>query len=185
MPSRGASSARDRLRRFFEQNVGRIVDKEQLAEIAGIHEWARRVRELRDDEGMQILSHNDRPDLRPGEYVLASLQRTARASHRIAAQLRARILERDGFTCQICGRGPGDVDPIDPTRRVRLHIDHVDPTGPSTENNLRTLCSACNEGRSNLSLPPSSLNLLGVVRRAGRADQVRVYEWLRTKYGDG
>lgn len=165
--------------------MGRIVDKEQLADVAGIHEWARRIRELRDDEGLQIHSHHDRPDLKPGEYVLATLERIPRASHRIAAQLRARILERDGYTCQTCGRGPGDLDPIDQTRRVRLHIDHIDPSGPSTENNLRTLCSVCNEGRTNLSLPPSSINLLSAVRRASRDDQHRVYEWLQAKHGEG
>jgi len=30
----------------------------------------RRVRELRNEEGYQILTHNDRSDLKPGQYVL-------------------------------------------------------------------------------------------------------------------
>src|SRR6266511_3493949 len=106
-----------------------------------------------------------------------------RVSHRIAGNLRARILERDGFTCQTCGRGPGDPDPLQPSRSVRLHIDHIDPSGPATENNLRTLCAACNEGRSNLSLPSSAINVLAAVRRASRDDQLRVLTWLEHKFG--
>jgi len=52
-------SARDRLRRYFEQHVGEIVDKDELAQVAGIHEWARRVRELRDDDG----AHRNSPEM--------------------------------------------------------------------------------------------------------------------------
>ena len=62
--------ARGRLRRFFESRVGQIVDKAELAKVAGIHEWARRVRELREKEGLQILSHNDRADLKPGPIIM-------------------------------------------------------------------------------------------------------------------
>jgi hypothetical protein len=181
--SRRGAGARDRLRRFLEENMGRIVDKQQLAEVAGIHEWARRIRELRDDEGMQILTHNDRADLKPGEYLLESAERRPRQSHRIAAQMRVQILERDGYTCQICGRGAGDENPLDPGRRLRLHIDHIDPSGASVSQNLRTLCSACNEGRSNLSLPPASVNLLATIRRARKEDQLRAFEWLARKFG--
>ncbi|HAJ46463.1 MAG TPA: HNH endonuclease, partial [Alphaproteobacteria bacterium] len=36
------------------------MDSTELREAAGgISEWARRVRELRNEEGYQILSHND------------------------------------------------------------------------------------------------------------------------------
>jgi 5-methylcytosine-specific restriction endonuclease McrA len=177
------TGARDRLRRFLEQNLGHVVDKHQLAEVAGIHEWARRIRELRDDEGMQILTHNDRADLKPGEYLLESTKRRPRQSHRIAAQLRVQILERDGYTCQVCGRGAGDENPLDATRRLRLHIDHIDPSGPASSQNLRTLCSVCNEGRSNLALPPASVNLLAMIRRARKEDQLRAFEWLAKKFG--
>ena len=43
----------------------------QLREASGgISGWARRARELRNGEGYQILSHNDRSALKPGEYIL-------------------------------------------------------------------------------------------------------------------
>lgn len=53
-------SGRSRLRAFFEANVGRIVTTDELRRAAGIIDYARRVRELRD-EGMQIRSHLSRP----------------------------------------------------------------------------------------------------------------------------
>jgi len=179
---RGAKGARIRLRKFFEANVGKVVTKEQLSKVAKIYEWARRIRELRDDEGMQIQSHHDNPGLKPGEYRLLSLKRTPRVSHKIDAKLRVRILERNGFTCQQCGATGADPDPLDPRRHLRLHIDHIDPNGPSEETNLRVLCSACNEGRSNLSVPRSTINLLAAIRRSSRDDQLKAYEWLQTKF---
>jgi predicted house-cleaning noncanonical NTP pyrophosphatase (MazG superfamily) len=55
--------ARDKLRSFFLEHVGEILDSDTLREVADISEWARRVRELRNEEGYQILSHHDRSDL--------------------------------------------------------------------------------------------------------------------------
>lgn len=63
--------ARDLLRDFFLSNLGNVLDSEQLrVGSGGISEWARRIRELRNEEGYQILTHNDRSDLRPGQYLL-------------------------------------------------------------------------------------------------------------------
>lgn len=41
-------SARARIRAHLTAHVGEWIDGEELAEVAGISEWARRVRELRD-----------------------------------------------------------------------------------------------------------------------------------------
>jgi hypothetical protein len=55
--------ARDKLRQYFLAHLGEVLDSDTLREIAGISEWARRVRELRNEEGYQILTHHDRSDL--------------------------------------------------------------------------------------------------------------------------
>lgn len=47
------ASARQRLRDYFIENVGQDLPGEELAEVAGISEWARRIRELRA-EGLEI-----------------------------------------------------------------------------------------------------------------------------------
>ena len=57
------------------------------------------------------------------------------------------IMKRDNFKCKICGRSPS----MDPG--AELHIDHIKPWskgGESTLDNLQTLCSKCNIGKSNL-----------------------------------
>jgi 5-methylcytosine-specific restriction endonuclease McrA len=76
---------------------------------------------------MQIKSHVDRHDLKPGEYILETLERIPVIGRGISPQLRMEILERNGFTCQLCGAGAGDPDPFNPNRKLRLHIDHIVP----------------------------------------------------------
>jgi len=123
---RGASAG-DRIRAFLEANVGRVVTTQEIREVAGISEYAGRIRELRDLEGMQISSHKDRHDLKPGEYILETSERRTTFGAAVSIQLRNEILERNGYTCQNCGAGPGDPDPFNPSRKVSLHIDHVTP----------------------------------------------------------
>ncbi|NMC44990.1 MAG: HNH endonuclease [candidate division Zixibacteria bacterium] len=181
-------SARDRIRAFLENNVGRIVTTHEIRKIAGISDYPRRIRELRDQEGMQIRSHRDRPDLKPGQYILESLERTPAISKGISPQLRSEILERNGYTCRHCGRGPGDKDPFYPNRKVILHIDHEKPLsqgGTNNRENLRVLCSACNETRSNIeSASESAINILARIRRQSNSVQIEIYKRLREKFGN-
>lgn len=175
--------ARDRIRDFFEKNVGKKVTTKQIRRIAKISEYARRIRELRDEEGMQIRSHIDRHDLKPGQYVLETLQRLPVIDRKISPQLRTEILERNGYTCQLCGAGPGDADPFNPNRKVRLHIDHVVPIsqgGTDRKENLRVLCSTCNQGRANIQTPSESArNIIARIRKLSRSVQREIYDILR------
>lgn len=180
-------SARNQLRVFFLSNIGRVVDGEELRSVSGnISEWARRVRELRDEEGFQILSHNDRGDLKPGQYVLITAKPMPAFSRHISKELRALILDRNGFTCQMCGAVAGEPHSFDGERKTRLHIGHIiDKTqgGADEASNLRALCSVCNEGAANLAADrPSLIKLLTLVRRATKEDQLEVLEWLMRKF---
>ena len=179
-------SAREKLRAFFEANVGKVITTKRLRKVGGISEYARRIRELRDIEGMQIRSHIDRHDLKPGEYILETLERTPRLGKGISPQLRTEILERNGYTCRQCGAGPGDPDPFNPNRKIRLHIDHIIPIsqgGTDDKDNLRVLCSACNQGRSNIQTPTESArNILARIRRAPRAVRKEVFEALKRSF---
>ena len=52
--------------------------------------------------------------------------------------MRQRVIDRDGYVCQLCG---GDVEPTD------VHIDHIVPYskgGPNTLANLQVAHSRCN-----------------------------------------
>lgn len=70
-----------------------------------------------------------------------------RTTRNINLRLRFTILQRDNFSCNKCGRSPAK-DP-----GVVLHIDHITPWskgGETVIENLETLCSDCNLGKSNL-----------------------------------
>ena len=64
---RAAEWARSKLCKFFLEHVGEVLESELLQTVAGASEWARRIRELRNEEGYKILTHNDRSDLKPGQ----------------------------------------------------------------------------------------------------------------------
>lgn len=178
--------ARDKLRAFFLDHLGEVLSSDQLREIAGISEWARRVRELRNQEGYQILTHNDRASLKPGEYLLLSAIPEPAFERKITKEIRAQVLDRNGFTCQMCGASAGEPHPFDIGRKVRLHLGHiVDKSngGEDSYENLRALCSVCNEGASNVTMTrPSLIKLLTQIRRANVADQKDVLSWLSKKF---
>lgn len=68
------------------------------------------------------------------------------ASRKISDKLRYAVLKRDHFKCCACGASPAK------NPAVELHIDHIIPWskgGSTTIDNLQTLCSKCNLGKSN------------------------------------
>jgi len=178
--------ARHKLRQYFLEHIGEVLESDTLRDVAGISEWARRVRELRNEEGYQILTHNDRSDLKPGQYLLENPNPQPAFAREISKETRAYVLDRNGFTCQMCGAVAGEPHPYDPSRTTRLHIGHVvDKSMGGTDDpaNLRALCSVCNEDAANLTLDrPSFDKLLIQVRRATGADQLKVLEWLVRKF---
>ena len=175
-------------------NIGTVVTSKQLRDAAGpgVSEWARRVRELRGEEGWPILTNNDSASLKPGEYLLTERPTETpdlAFTRGISAKLRAEVLDRNGFTCQMCGLTPGEIDPST-GRKVRLHVGHIRDKslgGKDELSNLRALCSTCNQGAKNVTgEKPTAIWLLSQVRRAGqdeRDQQRAVFDWLSRKFG--
>jgi len=187
MASGSSQGARAKLRMCFLANIGRVMDSKELRKASGnISEWARRVRELRTEEGYLILTHNDRSSLRPGQYLLETATPVPAFERGISKEIRAFVLDRNGFTCQMCGAVAGESHPYDPSRKTRLQIGHtIDKSmgGSDDSTNLRAICSVCNEGARNLTLDrPSSQKLLIQIRRATGADQLEVLRWLVRKF---
>ncbi len=179
--------AKTKLREHFLANIGRVMSSEELQAVAdGRAEWARRIRELRDEEGYQIKTHNDRSDLKPGQYVLIDAKPLPAFARGISKEVRALVLDRNGFTCQMCGAAAGEPHPYAEGKKTRLHIGHiVDKShgGSDEPENLRALCSVCNEGAANLTLQrPGAAKLLSQLRRAPGKDQIDVLRWLVQKY---
>ena len=95
-------------------------------------------------------------------------------------------MERNGYTCQMCGVATGDPDPLGGPRTVRLTIGHIKDKskgGDDTPQNLRAICTNCNEGLQNTALPkPDQVYLLSQIRRATINDQKTVLKWLLEKF---
>lgn len=172
--------ARKRILAYLQSKFPEKVNTKELEKVAKISDYQRRIRELRA-EGWQVYSHHDDRNLKPGEYRLAARGKAKgyEFGPRIDAKTRARVLQRNGYTCRSCGRGVDDDDPVSPGRKVRLNVDHIDPNGPGTDDNLRVLCSACNQGKQDLVVPHGGIEVFRTVRRAPREVQKSVYDWLK------
>lgn len=173
---------------FFLQNIGKVLESKEIQQASGgAVEWARRVRELRNEDGYQILTHKDRANLKPNQYLMETAKRVPAFTRDISKETRARVLERNGYTCQMCGLAAGDPDPFNPNRTVRLTMGHIidkSKGGEDTAQNLRTVCTNCNEGLQNTALPkPDQIHLLAQIRRATINDQEAVLKWLLQKFG--
>lgn len=181
-----SKGSRAKLREFFLKNVGKILNSGTLSKVAGASEWGRRVRELRNEEGMNIVTHNDRSELKPGEYLLVDLKPLPAFERGISKEVRAFVLDRNGFTCQMCGAAAGEPHPYDAGRKTRLHIGHIQDKsmgGGDEPGNLRAICSVCNEGASNLTLSrPQAIKLLAQIRRAPASDQLDILKWIVEKF---
>jgi hypothetical protein len=180
-------SSRTRVLNFLLANIGRVVGKDEIRHASGnASEWARRLRELRDEHGYQILSHKDLRGLKPGQYLLETDVRLPALPRSISKETRAWVLERNGYTCQMCGNGAADADPYHPGLKVRLVMGHIidkSKGGLDTPENLRAVCTTCNEGLQNTAPPkPDLIELLKQVRRATIDDQLQLQRWLKTKF---
>ncbi len=172
---------------FFLQNTGNVLESKDIQRASGgAVEWARRVRELRNEDGYQILSHKDRANLKPNQYLMETDKRVLGFARGISKETRARVLERNGYTCQMCGVAAGDPDPLGGNRTVRLTMGHIldkSKGGDDSSQNLRAVCTNCNEGLQNTAPPkPDRLHLLGQIRQATIPDQEIVLNWLLQKF---
>ncbi len=86
----------------------------------------------------------------------------------------------------MCGVAAGDPDPQGGNRTALLTMGHIidkSKGGDDSPQNLRAVCTNCNEGLQNTSLPkPDRIHLLAQIRRATIQDQEVVLDWLLQKF---
>ncbi len=91
--------------------------------------------------------YNSTDDAITQETEIKHFNLTNKTSRDINLRLRFLVMQRDNFKCCICGASPAK-DP-----NIELHIDHIVPYSKGGETiieNLQTLCSKCNFGKSNI-----------------------------------
>jgi hypothetical protein len=140
-------SVRDKILRFLQANVGRGVTNEELRYVAEDKtEWARRVRELRTEQGWPIATKTTgRPDLGVGVYVLQADRQSPEHDRSIPDDVRREVLRRDGYKCKKCGWSHDEWNPSDPRHLELHHIKHHVKGGENVEGNLKTLCTVCHD----------------------------------------
>jgi hypothetical protein len=147
-----SGSARQRIERFFQANVGEVVRREQVDYVSGIAEGSRRVRELRDEYGWPIASHIDEEGLQPGEYRLLSAEPKDRRDplQRLYPEnLRRQVFERDDYTCKVCLRNREKALAAGDTRfYLEVHhkvavADDLESLPKRERNNMENLLTLC------------------------------------------
>lgn len=96
-PDQSEDAARDRILSYMKRYPQVVISGEEILVVAGIQEWARRLRELKTQSGWKILSGLaidqmakvkdnvdvlDLPKMKPGEYVLVDPTPDLEAAHR-------------------------------------------------------------------------------------------------------
>ena len=117
--------SREKIANFLRERVGQVVTTQEIRDASGgAVQYDRRLRELRE-AGWPILSNRDRADLKPDEYMLAEAPPPVQYKFRppISKRVRAEVLERNGYTCQMCGAAAGDVD--EQGRGIVLVMGHI------------------------------------------------------------
>lgn len=98
VPGPDTGSARARILAYMKKHVGIVLSGDELMVVAGISEYARRVRELRVEHGWKILTGitlknmeleelialfgTEKPKLSPDQYILLSSKHDAEAAYR-------------------------------------------------------------------------------------------------------
>lgn len=137
-------SVSEKLLLYLRQNIGKQVTGEELRYLArDKKEWARRIRELRTEDGWPITTKNSgREDLPIGVYVLERDQQAEEHDRHIPDPVRVAVLRRDNFSCVKCGWNRTMSSPEDPRRFLELHhIRHHKEKGENSVENLMTLCN--------------------------------------------
>lgn len=100
-----------------------------------------------NDEDENNKSDKDTHEI-PTETLPIPVRKSVHKTNRVInLRLRFRVMQRDNFKCCICGKSPAT------SPSVTLHIDHIRPWskgGETTIDNLQTLCSECNLGKSDI-----------------------------------
>lgn len=82
------TSARDRIKEYFKAFAGEVIEGDELSAISGIAQYARRIRELREEgfiirTGPDALGPSTGRPLRPDQYVYVQADQSDRAPRRI------------------------------------------------------------------------------------------------------
>lgn len=197
-------SIKERIRALFLDNIGKIITREQILEVAKNPQtgkepenWHQRLSELRTDEGYTILSWRDKKELHVSEYLMPTSERRQNASVRIKISPNTwkLVLLQANNKCQwqedgiACGLSDGDIDPVG-GGKVKLTPDHkkphaIDPNSdPQNPDAWQALCGRHQVMKKNYWDNTNGwLNVYAIVQSASENDKKKVYDFLTDYFG--
>lgn len=144
---RKSIGTREKILEYLRANVGKEVMADELRYVAGNRsEWARRVRELRTEQGWPVSTKmSGRPDLPMGTYMLEADRQSPAHDRTIPDSVRSAVLMRDGYACTRCKWKHALWNPSDPRHLEPHHVRPHAEGGFNTADNLKTLCTVCHD----------------------------------------
>lgn len=183
----------DRMEAFFLDNIGLIVNREQLMEVATNPEsgvtpenWHQRLSELRVNRGYTILSKRDDQSLQASEYVMPTSDKreTAKSRKAINAKIRNELLKVSPYCAyKGCNLKDGSIDPVG-GGTVKLQVDHITPLdykdmGEDSIENYQLLCGRHNVVKKNLwDDSTGKLNTIAILQFLSKKEKERAFKWL-------
>lgn len=196
---------------LFKLKLGESVTSEELAQIGGVRgkpisHNIRRVFELRDEQGYNIVNHKDNENtglnLKVNEWVLLDSSPDPKKirPRGVNKRIMFEVFTRDGFRCQFCGLTPKDDDPFKSGHKIKLHVGHIiahkrqnrkdvvkveaikniEENHELTKDDFITMCNVCNEGAKNKDLQIATL--ADEVINSEYAIQKEIFELLKKKF---
>ncbi|MFZ4661443.1 MAG: restriction endonuclease [Caldilineaceae bacterium] len=197
-------SVKKRIEAFLLDNIGKIVTREQILEVARDpvtgkepENWHQRLSELRTDDGYTILSWRNRGDLKVQEYLMPHANKRSKAGKRVrptdATWLA--VLERADYACEwsegddVCRLKQGEIDPVG-GGRVKLSHDHKTPhslnpdADPTDSRQWQVLCARHQVVKKNYwDHLTGKLNAYAIVQAATRAEKQAIFAFLLDYFG--
>jgi len=171
-------------------NAGEVLTNQRLGELLGQRSdsWTRRLRELREPKhgGYTILTHRDRADLQPGQYLFPPQEyRAGVTAQKLPDYVRSSVLSRDAYTCQLCGLSRGQK--YEDSFVVAVRVCPIGPDAGLTlsESDCATFCIRCSNGGIKLAeLRQNAQTILQQVRRLPRNQQQLLFDFLCSVFAD-
>lgn len=191
------TSIRKRIEQLFLDNLGVIVTREQIQEVAtnpitGVvpENWHQRLSELRTDAGYTVLSWRDTKDLTVSEYVMpnANKRETAKSRKAINKKIKLELL-KNSPQCSYpsCNLNEGDIDPIG-GGTVKLQVDHKtahadNDQGDNSIDNFQLLCGRHNVIKKNFwDDQTGKLNTVAILQAIPEKDKKLALNWLTSYF---
>ncbi|AFL80247.1 restriction endonuclease [Aequorivita sublithincola DSM 14238] len=129
-------SARKNIYDYIKTHGIRKYAGDELRAVGAISEWARVLRQLRQDNIIDF-EYDSTTKVYDLKAINTYTSTTLRSG--LSSKDKYKIRNRDGHRCQSCGKGVND--------GMKLHVDHkipIDWGGSNLDDNLWTLCDDCN-----------------------------------------